>query len=504
MRLGVSKKILCLGNNSKDTDVKTRAIAATNSKEYHGLITEIIPIIDGYYQSSVYDIEFGKLVELVKLFDEVIVLDQPKVEWTHPDAFYNTVRIAKQAEEFVKVTWLDHLYSDNITIFQELVRTNKSFCIFPFIELLVNNGSTTVCCRSNKAITKLSELNDFQTDPGYNKIRNAMLAGELLPDHCSSCYEYESKGIVSARQQETVEWANRLNLKSVDDLANITSPAYYEVRASNTCNLQCRMCGPENSNLIEKEYKTIGIYENNTPIEYTDFNFIEFTNLKKLYVAGGEPTAMPEFYEFLRSCIDQNNTSFEFVVNTNAVKFSKKLLNLFAQFSNLQFIVSIDGLDSVNHYIRWPSEWKTIINNVHDLKKQGHIVSLNTTVSIYNISNLYLLLNFFDTEFPKTLVHGQLAESDDNILSPFLFPEYKLILSSLVNIVNLNCYKNDPLLMSFVDGLITHFSNNNLIDVVRLKKFFEFNDKLDNSREIQLKDYIPELEEYRQRCYNTV
>jgi sulfatase maturation enzyme AslB (radical SAM superfamily) len=264
------------------------------------------------------------------------------------------------------------------------------------------------------------------------------------------------------------------------------------------------MCGPENSNLIEKEYKTIGIYENNTPIEYTDFNFIEFTNLKKLYVAGGEPTAMPEFYEFLRSCIDQNNTSFEFVVNTNAVKFSKKLLNLFAQFSNLQFIVSIDGLDSVNHYIRWPSEWKTIINNVHDLKKQGHIVSLNTTVSIYNISNLYLLLNFFDTEFPKTLVHGQLAESDDNILSPFLFPEYKLILSSLVNIVNLNCYKNDPLLMSFVDGLITHFSNTNLIDIVRLKKFFEFNDKLDQSRNIQLKDYIPELEEYRQRCYNTV
>ena len=84
------------------------------------------------------------------------------------------------------------------------------------------------------------------------------------------------------------------------------------------------------------------------------------------------------------------------------------------------------------------------------------------------------------------------------------FPEYKLILSSLVNIVNLTCYKNDPLLMSFVDGLITHFGNTNLIDIIRLKKFFEFNDKLDNSREIQLKDYIPELEEYRQRCYNIV
>ena len=495
--MSLGKKVLCLGNNSEDTDIRTRSIATINSQEYHGLITNTIAINNGYYQTSVYDIEYGKLIELIKLFDEIIVLDQPKAEWSHPDAFYRTVRLAKQAEEFVTVTWLDHLYSDNITIFEELVKTNKSFCIFPFIELLVNNGSTTVCCRSDKAITKLSELDDFQTDPGYNKIRNAMLAGELLPDHCSSCYDYESNGMLSARQQETVEWANRLNLTSIDDLANITSPAYYEVRASNVCNLQCRMCGPASSNLIEKEYKTLGIYKNNTPIEYTDFDFIDFTNLKKLYVAGGEPTAMPEFYKFLQTCIDQNNTSFEFVVNTNAVKFSKKLLSLFAQFSNLQFIVSIDGLDSVNHYIRWPSEWKTIINNVHDLKKQGHIVSFNTTVSIYNIANLYLLLKFFDTEFPKTLVHCQLAGSDDDILSPFLFPEYKLILSGLVNIVNLNCYKNDPLLMSFIDGLITHFGTTNLIDGVRLKKFFEFNDLLDSSRDIKLINYISELDNCR-------
>ena len=488
------KKILCLGNNSEDTDVKTRAIATSNSQEYYGLITEIIHVVNGYYQTSVYDIEYGKLVELIKLFDEVIILDQPKIEWSHPDAFYNTIRIAKQAKEFVKVTWLDHSYFNDITVFEELVKTNKSFCIFPFIELLVNNGSTTVCCRSAKPITKLSALTNFQTDPEYKKIRDSMLAGELLPQHCGTCYNYESNGILSARQQETVEWANRLNLTSTDDLPNITSPAYYEVRASNVCNLQCRMCSPESSNLIEKEYKTIGIYENTAPIEYTDFKFINFTNLKKLYVAGGEPTAMPEFYEFLQTCIDQNNTSFEFLVNTNAVKFSKKLFNLFAQFSNLQFVVSIDGLDSVNHYIRWPSEWMNTINNVHDLKKQGHIVSFNTTVSIYNITNLYLLLQFFDTEFPKTLVHCQLADSNDNMLSTFLFPES---IDTLKDITSLNCYKNDPLLTSFIDGLITHFSNTNSIDVARLTKFFEFNDKLDNSRNVRLIDYIPELDNCR-------
>jgi hypothetical protein len=492
--MSLGKKILCLGNNSEDTDIRTRAIATSNSQEYHGLITEIVPIVDGYYQTSIYDIEYSKLIELIKLFDEVIVLDQPKAEWTHPDAFYNTVRTAKQATEFVKVTWIDQTYSGDITVFEELVKTNKSFCIFPFIELLVNNGSTTVCCRSSKPITKLSALTNFQTDAEYKKIRDSMLAGELLPEHCSTCYNYESNGIISARQQETIEWANRLNLTSINELADITSPAYYEVRASNVCNLQCRMCSPESSNLIEKEYKTIGLYENNTPIEYTDFKFIDFTNLKKLCVAGGEPTAMPEFYEFLQTCIDQSNTSFEFLITTNANKISKKLLNLFAQFDNLQFVVSIDGLDNVNHYIRWPSEWETTINNVHNLKKQGHTVSFNTTVSIYNITNLYLLLKFFDTEFPRSLVHCSFAESIDDILSPFLFWGS---IDTLNNITNLNCYKNDPMLKSFIDGLIVHFNNINSIDVVRLTKFFEFNDKLDSSRNVKLIDYIPELDNCR-------
>ena len=86
-----------------------------------------------------------------------------------------------------------------------------------------------------------------------------MLDGEPLNDHCRVCYNIEAKGIVSARQEETVEWANRLNLKSLNDLKKITKPAYYEVRPSNVCNLQCRICSPSASHLIAKEYKRIGI-----------------------------------------------------------------------------------------------------------------------------------------------------------------------------------------------------------------------------------------------------
>jgi sulfatase maturation enzyme AslB (radical SAM superfamily) len=216
-----------------------------------------------------------------------------------------------------------------------------------------------------------------------------------------------------------------------------------------------------------------------------------------LYVAGGEPTAMPEFYNFVEKCIQTNQTNFEFVVNTNGTKLSDKFKNQLTKFSNFQFIVSIDGFDTLNHYIRWPSNWSTIVNNVRYLINQHHTVSINTTVSIYNISLLYELLEFFDQTFPKILVHCQFAVSDNDMLTALNFPNRKLILEKLILITELNCYKNDPLLQSFIDGVIMHYKNNFQLDLEKLKLFYEFNDKLDQSRNIKLIDYVPELEAAR-------
>ena len=503
--MSFNKKILCLGNNTVDTNIKISELSKSNNTKNFGLIvdTNITILHPGYYHTSIYDLEIGKILELIKSFDQLIFLDQPREEWTHPDAFYLTVQLVKQAEQFIDVLWQNSQFSKDIDFFEDLVKTNKSFCIFPFIELLVQNAHTTVCCRSEKPITTLDKITNWQTNPDYSKIREKMLLGELLPAHCSTCYKYESIGMVSARQQETVEWANRLNLKSLDDLNDIQDPSYYEVRPNNICNLQCRTCGPGNSNLLEKEYVRIGLHDSAQKFKYTDFSFIKFSNLKKLYVAGGEPTAMPDLYNFLQTCIDTNNTDFEFVINTNAVKISNKLKELFNYFTNLQFIISIDGFKEINHYVRWPSTWESIIENTHYLIAHGHKISFNIIVSIYTISRLNQLLTFLDEEFPKTLIHCSLAEFKDDLLNPMNYVDDKLK-DKLIEITKLNCYKNDQLLKSFIDGLISYYTEPKLIDVKKIKDFFEFNDKLDQSRNIQLKDYIPELEEYRERCYTTV
>jgi hypothetical protein len=145
----------------------------------------------GYYHTSVYDMEYGKLFEFAQLFEKIIVLNQPREQYSHPDAFFKTIQLANQLKKFTSVVLLDPSYEQNINFFKDLVETNKSFCIFPFIELLTNqrtDGQTTVCCRSATPVAKLSEITNFATDKNYKIIRDKMLNGTLLPDYCSQCY----------------------------------------------------------------------------------------------------------------------------------------------------------------------------------------------------------------------------------------------------------------------------------------------------------------------------
>ena len=330
-----------------------------------------------------------------------------------------------------------------------------------------------------------------------------MIAGKMMPEHCDSCYELEKEEIKSSRQQETVEWANKLGIKSIDDLKKVESPAYYEVRPSNVCNLMCRMCGPQWSSLVEEEYNIIGWHDSTIKYDYTDFDFVKFDNLKKIYVAGGEPTASKDLFKFMQKCIDSNNTDFEFQINTNAHKISARFIELCSHFSNLQFIVSIDGFEKANDYQRWLSKWETTIYNTNQLYK-NHYITFNVTVSIYTISQLDQLLEFLDKNFNYPIIRCNFAGMKDDILNPNLYPNRKYILEKLKRIQTFTCYKRDQLLNSFINGLIKEFSKQQEADIAKLTKFFEFNDTLDKSRGCNLKDYIPELEQFRELCYNKV
>lgn len=495
------KKILCLGNNSDLTDQMVSQLAKQHRTVNHGLVSDpkFKPSKSGYYHTTVVDLLEGEIVKIAEHFDAVMLLDQDPATWSDP-LLYSATQYTLQSieEKNIKIILQNPQQEKNTStsFFKSLVEKNKSFCIYPWIQLLSrDNENTFLCSKSFTPFAKINEVKDWQTDSVYSNLRNKMIAGEPLPDYCHDCYKIESTGGESGRIHDTILWATKLELKSLDDLKTLTSPVYHEVRPSNQCNLMCRSCVPRDSNLIDREYRILQIDTGQPSLgNYPGFERVNLHSLKRLYVAGGEPSIMPQVHHFLEKCINENCTDFEFSINTNAVRITDKFLKLCSHFSKLNFTVSLDGVGLVNDYIRWPSKFQDVVKNAHRLQEEGHRLSFIDVVSIYNITNLGELLELQDVEFPGCPVQLQFDETKDDIQSAYNYPNNQEALDSLQKCKKTNTYLNYSRgTKSIVDQLSNHYAQDPHCDVDKIKKFIEFNDKLDASRKHKLQDYIPQL-----------
>jgi len=496
-------KILCLGNNDYNTDNYVSQRASKDNTINNGLITDplFVPSSDGYYHTTIFDLTPKEITKIAHKFDIITILDESIENWSHWKVFVSTYKLIKELEKTNRVEIPNEEVFKGIDYFQNLVQSNKSFCIYPFIELIEEHGHVTLCARSKtKVADRVTDIVNWKSAPEYKNIREKMIKGEKLDDHCSLCYEYEAKGIESSRQFETMEWISKLNLKTLNDVRSIDHPYYYEIRLSNKCNIMCRSCKPEHSHLIDKEYK-----ENNIifPLEqtfkYSNFEHVDISKLNdksRIYLTGGEPSVMPEFYEFMEKCIEVGNTDFDFTIGTNAVSYTPKFLRLTDHFTNMNFSVSVDGYGRINDYQRWLSDFDAMMTNAKLLQSKGHNITFLVVPGMYNVTNLHLLFEYFDREWPNPGLYVQV--NHNYWQSAYNHPRPDLVVESMKKCQQTKTYLSDGRsCRSTVDSLLNYYSDNPQCDLNLLKQFFDYNDQLDEARGVSLRDYIPELDECR-------
>ena len=503
-----TKKILVLGNNDIDTDIQTSRLAKANGTTNWGLISEPgKTLVDaGYYHATLVDLPSKAIIEYAKQVDEVILLDQPRGEWTHSKIFLSTCKLMSEIEQNTDavVHYKDNKNIKQLEYWSNVFATNKSFCIYPWVSYSDSSGNGLVsCARSSVKLADPSSNLDWKNDPNYTAVRQKMLKGELLPDSCKTCYEYESKGLTGYRTHDSLDFIANLGIESIEDLDKIDQPYYYEIRLSNSCNLMCRMCTPVHSSLLEQEFNehpelVLPSQELTPGYTYTSIDYIDIeklTSKHQVYLTGGEPTIMKEVYAFMRRCIDMNKTDFEFTLGTNAQFFSKPFLDLAQQFSKMNFSVSIDGYGKVNDYIRWKSDFDTIISNCHLAQKLGCNISWNHVPTIWGIHRTHELFEYISDNFPFVTLYLQYNRV--GLHSAFKSPLPEQVLKSLERCKQTSVYFNDGKdCQSGIDAFYKHYQNYE-VDLVNLKKFFHWNDTMDRVRKIRLKDYIPDLDECR-------
>lgn len=502
--------ILFLGNNDETTDHLVTSLAHTHNRINHGLITDAYfePNVDGYYHTSIADVPFGLLLDLAQRFDTIVLLDQPQSQWSHWKCLLATFKLMVKLEELQKHTvFRDNHNCKKIFYWTNILyKENKSFCIYPWINLHNNGKELRLCSRDSSFVTKTRKIQNWNNDVDYTAIRQRMIDGTPLPAHCSTCYNYEQLGIESYRQFESLDWLLQLEIESFEDLKSINKPYFYEFHSGNDCNIKCRGCQPAFSKPIGIEIKKFNIVAprelNWTPMA-ADLSDIDIDTLDKnssVYFQGGEPTIMPEVRKFMTQCIEKNKTDFFLTMCTNGVKLTDEFLDLISNFSNTNFSFSLDGFGQINNYWRSGSQWDKVISNAHLLNSRGNFISINTVPGIYNVTNLHWLLEFLDREFPFTSIYMQI-----NYLSwqsAYNHPNAALVVESMEKCMNTSVYQSHgKSCKTAIDSIYNHYKNNPKHNNDHLRQFFEYNDQLDRARGVKLIDYIPELEACRQYIY---
>lgn len=498
-----NKKILCIGNETKLTDQLVSALANKDTTVNQGLIdtSDFIPTEYGYYHTSIADIPAGDIViNLAQHFDSILMLDQDIDSYPHWKSFVNTFRLIIELEQKgYNTVFRDNSGNKDILYWHNILRTNKALCALPFINLINDYGSLTMCMKCLDPITKAELLTDWPNDPSFAPIRNNMLAGIQMPEKCNICYEREEESGESARQFESLEWVMNLRLKDKQDLKTVKYPVSYEIRPSNKCNVMCRICDDKHSHLIENENKLLGIpvVTDTWKMQTFPYHMIDFDTVERIYWAGGEPTIMPEFYEFLRRCIQNNQVDFDLNIGTNGQKISETMWDLLDEFPRVTFSVSFDGYKKINDYIRWGTDFDTMRQNCFRMLERGHVLAFQSVISIWNAHRVHEIYEFYDRDFPGCNSLVQPAGGLTSYIGPWHNPLRQQVLDSMRKCQQTKVYYNAGRNTNdVVNEIIDRFEKYDY-DPKILSKFFEYNDRLDRVRNCRLGDYIPELEQAR-------
>lgn len=266
-------------------------------------------------------------------------------------------------------------------------------------------GNCKPCCRfKGKDVPPNNNLQSSDLESLFNNnfmadIREKMIQGIRVPG-CAKCYEEEeSNKRVSLRQIY-----NRLESLTQDINLNKPNIIFLESAFSNLCDLQCVMCDPYFSTAWSKQDRT-DIEDLVTPFGRLniDINSIKsiIPNLKHMKFTGGEPLLIPEYKMMLEERSRHKDFDSCFLnYSTNLMHFpSSKLLDLWKKVLYVEIATSFDGVGKVIEYVRYPSKWNIVENNLIKFMELSKImdvrVGMRSTIMPYNILNLPDMINWW-------------------------------------------------------------------------------------------------------------
>lgn len=240
-----------------------------------------------------------------------------------------------------------------------------------------NPNGTVSRCGHMVAAPEFNSLSDMENSNWLSGVREHFEYGNW-PKECIRCQETESINGSSIR-------LNSIKFHKIQ-----TKSDYLIVGGvlDNICNSGCLTCNEGYStkigSLISKTYPII----DNT----NKFWKLPLDRIVHLDINGGEPSASKNYREVLKTP-PPNVKSIR--INTNCSLMIDEIKQLIDKGIQVTVTVSLDGINKVHDFVRWPIKWNKFYENLMYYKGIAKL-DLNTwtTISALNIHNFTSIKQF--------------------------------------------------------------------------------------------------------------
>ena len=376
----------------------------------------------------------------------------------------------------------------------------------------VTHQSIGPCCAYTNN-PKLNSPQQYWNSDQLKNIKSNMIA-DVRDSGCNICWDKEDRGFASLRNH-----SNTIYEKYVDDIINgktFDQPVVLDLRLGNLCNLKCRMCTSEWSSQIadeilsnpELDWDSVPS-EKLTSVSDKTWELLDnwIGRVERVFMTGGEPTIIKKNLEYIQKIIQTGRgKDIELIFTTNATNVNREFLRLAENFKSVHFAVSIDAVEDLATYIRFPSDWDTIKQNLNIIGQNNFGVGINTTVQWLNMTRLTEMFNFIEEYIdskPKQFagVWFQLVTTP-SYLDPIYAPRFmkEIAIEQISNFLeNSKLFQNEKFnnilygdLKNGLESTRTFLQNN-----IQLEKhkdvFLKKMEQLDRIRGQSLFDILPEL-----------
>ena len=283
----------------------------------------------------------------------------------------------------------------------KLFKQNKHFCSAPWNLLYVAMDGTVKTCTRGNTYGNLNNntVEEIVSNNKYQVLREQILK-DSITSNCKRCLNFEN--VTDAGQFDSLR--NLYNELSIESSVDYTDVLQFRLTAldlhwSSLCDLKCVTCWHEQSSSIAREQ--------NMPVKHTppavankliDYIVNNQTELKEIYMSGGEPTLIKYNLKLLQQIEKRSDLLIR--VNSNMQwQQDNAIIQEILKFPNVMFTCSIDGLGEKFDYIRRGGNWNNTLNNIKFLQAQTNVdLRANTVFFVLTAQELPDIIDYFMQE----------------------------------------------------------------------------------------------------------